>query len=300
MVVSDIDPRAESMIPDGVVFTDDVEEVLTRFDLDALWVCTPQTHHRPIVEAALSREIAVLCEKPLAATLEDADAMLRAAQGHLLAVGHMLRFDLDYRAIAGQVHRGNLGRVVQLAVRRNCPAYEGRSIAHRTSVPVELAVHDLDVLAWLAGPIEAVFAEATSVPVVRADGDAVVGTAKLASGAVAALEHNWIMPDECGLTFDQRLEVVGTRGTAYLEGQPTSIYTGSASFSSAKYGPAVGTMPFGLLAIEDQTFLELVRGHAAWPLALEDARHALVAALAMERSLTSGRRVALSEVERRP
>lgn len=296
-VVCDVRAAVASAVPRGARFTTELLSALDEPGLEAVWVCTPQHLHRPVAEAALARGLAVFCEKPLAASLADADAIIAAAQGATLAVGHMLRFDLDYLAVKERVGRGELGTPVQLAARRNCPDYEGRVLSGRTSVPLELAVHDLDIFAWMAGPIEAVYAEPSPIRVVGPGPDAVVGTVRFASGAVGTLEHNWVLPAATGYAFDQRFALFGTEGTAYVEGTTAQIFAAAPALSTAKHGPAVHGLPFGLLAAEDQAFAALVRDGHPWPLTLSDARRALVAVLAMERSMTEGRRVRLNEID---
>ena len=55
------------------------EEMLERERLDLLWVCTPPLHHRAPVVAALADGVNVYLEKPIARTLEDAEAIVAAA-----------------------------------------------------------------------------------------------------------------------------------------------------------------------------------------------------------------------------
>lgn len=301
-VVCDTNGALAGAVPAGVRFTTELADALDTPELDAVWVCTPQHLHRPVVEAALRRGLAVFCEKPLAAGLADADAVIEFAEGGTLAVGHLLRFDADYLAIKQAVERGDVGTPVHLSARRNAPDFEGRIISGRTTMALEMAVHDLDIFIWLAGSIDAVFAEGSSIHVVGAGPDAVVGTVRFASGAVGTLEHNWMMASTSGMAFDQRLAVFGTTGSAYIEGAttPARIFGERPMFPTTKYGPTVNGMPFGVLAVEDQTFLATVRGECHWPLTLQDARAALVTALAMDLSLATGRRVAISEIDPLP
>src|SRR5437016_7697718 len=58
----------------------DLDDLLGGGDLDAVAVCAPNRHHRPAVEAAVARGLAVLCEKPLGATLDDARGIAAAAR----------------------------------------------------------------------------------------------------------------------------------------------------------------------------------------------------------------------------
>lgn len=301
VVVCDTDPSRREAVGEGVSFTTELDEALGTPGLDAVYVCTPQHVHRPVVEAALERGLAVFCEKPMAAGLADADAMIAAADRHPgpLVIGHTLRFDPDYIAVHEAVAAGELGQLVSLSARWNAPDYEGRIISGRTTVPLEMCIHDLDVLRWLAGDIEAVYAEASPLQVTGPGPDAVVGTLRFRSGAVGALDHNWIMAARTGLTSDHRLAVFGTEGCAYVELRDTPAVVfgrnGTRQYNT-KYRTSVNGVPAGALATEDRHFVGMVRDGRPWPLTLADARAALMAALALDEAARLGRPVALSEI----
>jgi predicted dehydrogenase len=126
----DTDPAREEVTPGGVAFHTDLDATLATPGLEAVFVCTPQHLHRPVVEQALGRGLAVFCEKPMASTLEDADAMIRAAEAapSVLVIGHTLRFSPDYVAVHEAVSGGEIGAVVHMAARWNAPDFEGRII----------------------------------------------------------------------------------------------------------------------------------------------------------------------------
>ncbi len=302
LAVCDTDPDAAQYVPDGVEFTTDLDAALGTPGLEAVWVCTPQAFHLPVVEAALDRGLAVFCEKPIAASIEDANAMLVAAERNPgpLAIGHTLRFDPNYIAVHDAVAAGELGEIVHLAARWNAPDYEGRIISGRTTVPAEMAIHDLDIMRWLVGPIERIYAEAAGMEVVGPGPDAAVGTVRFASGAVGALDHNWILPGESGVKSDHRLAVFGARGAASVESRetPAVIFTDdSTRFLNTTYYSYPNGIPFGALPTADAYLLAMVRDGRPWPISLEDARAALVAATAMEKSIETGRPVLLADVE---
>lgn len=301
LVVCDTDHGRSEAVPQGVGFTTELREALDAPGLEAVFVCTPQHSHAPVVEAALERGLAVFCEKPMAAGLDDADAMIAAADRHPgpLVIGHTLRFDPDYIAVRDAVAAGELGQVVSLSARWNAPDYEGRIISGRTTVPVEMCIHDLDVMRWLAGDIEAVYAEASPLQVTGPGPDAVVGTVRFRSGAVGALDHNWIMASGSGLASDHRLAVFGTEGSAYVElrDTPAVVFGKDATRRiNSKYRASANGVPFGALAAEDSYFVGMVRDGRPWPLTLADARAALVAALALDTAARLGRPVPLKEI----
>jgi myo-inositol 2-dehydrogenase / D-chiro-inositol 1-dehydrogenase len=301
VVACDPDPAVGDRLPPGVPLVDELDAALGAAGVEAAFVCTPQHTHRAVVERAFAHGLAVFCEKPIAHDLADADAMAAAAQtsGRLLAIGHTLRFDPDYLTVQRAVASGELGRVVSIAARRNVPDFEGRIIARRTTLAVEVLVHDIDVLRWLAGPIERVHGEESRQGELGPGlVEAVVATVRLAGGAVATLESNWVMHSEGGAQADYRLSVVGTRGSAYAEyaRPPVAIFGARPRFPVTSWLAEVHGVHTGALRTEDEHFLRCVRGSAEWPVSLADARAALAGALALDRSIADGRPVALAEL----
>src|SRR4051812_17001812 len=95
IAVCDVDPGAREALArawGAAVYADGLE-LLARERLDALVVATPPAAHREIAVAALERGLAVYLEKPLARTLEDAQAIVEAAErtGAVCAVGYQWR-----------------------------------------------------------------------------------------------------------------------------------------------------------------------------------------------------------------
>ena len=302
VVVCDTDPAAGAGLPVGTRFTTDLDDALDTEALEAVWVCTPQHVHLPVVEAGLARGLHVFCEKPFASSLGDADRMIEldASTTGSLVIGHTLRFDPNYVAIRQAVVEGRLGEIVHISARWNAPDYEGRIISGRTTVPQEMAIHDLDVMRWLVGDIDRVYAEAAQPGVVGPGPDAAVATVRFASGAVGALDHNWILPFDSGLRSDHRLAVFGTRGSAYVETRdsPAVVFSvDGLQHVHPGYYSYPNDIPYGALPSEDAFFLIRVRDGRPWPLTLDDARAALVAALAMDRSIAEGRPVDLAEFD---
>jgi predicted dehydrogenase len=294
----DTDPARQDSIPPGVAFHTDLGATLEVAGLEAVFVCTPQHLHRPVVEQALARGLAVFCEKPIAAALDDADAMIRAAQAAPgpLVIGHTLRFSPDYIAVHDAVSNGDIGTVVHMAARWNAPDFEGRIISGRTTVPLEMMIHDIDIMRWLAGDVERVYAEANVRPVVGPGPDAMVATLRFRSGAIGVLDHNWIMASGSGLESDHRLAVFGSSGSAFVENRDTPAVvfgSGGARQMPTTYYSHPHGMPFGALPTEDRYFLRSVRDRRGWPINLADARAALACAVAVDRSAVSGAPVTL-------
>jgi predicted dehydrogenase len=287
-----LDEAREALCPRGVRFTTQSEEALEMSGLDAIVVATPADSHRMLVEAALARSLAVLCEKPIAGTLEDADAMIRAASAKpgLLHIGHCARFDPRHRALHHQVRAGVLGDAVHLTARRVSHTGERDYYGRRTSLAVELAIHDLDLLQWLAGPIDRVFAESSADPATNDVAASIVATVRFRSGAIGTVESSWAYPEDCAITFEDGLVFVGSQGFARVDGNGLAIYRRkNARLRSSAPEPQFPHGSADAMTRQAECFLSSVGIRQSWPLALHDARAALAVALAIDSSVKVGR-----------
>lgn len=137
------------------------DALLSDTSVAGVTVCVPNDLHAPMVVAALEAGKAVLCEKPLALTLEDALAMAETSRrtGHPLATGHVLRFWPEYATARDLLLRGAIGTVQNFSARRLVPLLravsgeEGwRHRGERSGGAVlDLQVHDIDFVLWTFG-----------------------------------------------------------------------------------------------------------------------------------------------------
>jgi predicted dehydrogenase len=280
-----------------VPFTTQVEEVLSAQGVEAVVIATPEPSHRALAVPALEEGLAVLCEKPIARALEDADEMISVAQdsGALLAIGHTTRFDPRYRTLWRIIESGELGEAVEIVSRRASNATEREFYGHRTSLAMELAVHDLDVFRWFAGDIARVYAEC-AVPSADEPPGALAATVRFASGAIGLLEASWVYPPDCGIAFESYLTFIGTRGVAVLGDRSGALAVnvgGGGRFLDPLDEPQLLGAPVNALAHEVDYFFACVQEGLAWPLDPSDAREALIAARALEASVERGTPVSL-------
>jgi len=146
----------------------DLEATIADPELDAVDVCLPTPLHRAAAEPALDRGKHVFLEKPIALTLEDADAILAAAgrNGRTLMVGLVLRFWPEYVELRRRVAAGELGRPLAVAASRLSPPADWADwyadMASSGGPAVDLMVHDFDQLNWLLGDPRTVYARARS------------------------------------------------------------------------------------------------------------------------------------------
>jgi predicted dehydrogenase len=148
----------------GAEATTDLDAVLRDPEVDVVDVCLPTPAHREAAERALRAGKHVFLEKPIALTLDDADAIVRAAEksGRLFMVGLVLRFWPEYAELQRRVASGDLGRVSAVSTQRLSPPADWADwLADRAQsggTAVDLLVHDFDQMNWLLGTAISVFA----------------------------------------------------------------------------------------------------------------------------------------------
>ena len=133
-------------------------------DVDVAVIATPTSSHRDVAVPLLRRGVSCLVEKPIAASLADADAMLAAAEegGAVLSIGHAERCNPGILRVRDRIARPLFVECHRLG------AFPGRSLD--VDVVLDLMIHDLDLLLWLTGgEVEDVRAVGVSVLTPRVD-----------------------------------------------------------------------------------------------------------------------------------
>ena len=259
--------------------------------VDAVYVATPNDAHAGPVALAARAGRAILCEKPMARTLAEAQAMAEAvrAAGVIYATAFDQRFHPAHQALRDLIEAGKLGTVTQVRIRYACwtdPDWspDGRPHDNWRADPdragggafIDLAPHGLDLTQMLLGePLTAVAAllqhrvHAYAVD----DGGALV--ARSASGALLNLSVAYNCPD----AFPRReIEVAGTRARALALNTMGQTPGGSLTLTDAATG-AVRDVPFDALASPFQrqaaAFGEAVLGRAPFPFSVERDLHTM-------------------------
>ena len=149
-------------------------------DIDAAVIAAPTEAHARIAEDLLLAGKDVLCEKPVTATLEEADRLIRLAreQGRVLQVGHLERFN---PAVEGLLERGKAPLFIE--ANRIAP-FKGRALD--VDVALDLMIHDLDIILTLVGE-EPCEIRASGVPVLGGHPDIVNARLEFPGGCVANL-----------------------------------------------------------------------------------------------------------------
>jgi predicted dehydrogenase len=186
---------------DAELATTDPAEAMA--EADAVWVCTPTSSHRELVEHAAGAGLAVFCEKPLAPTLADVVAMtdVVAAAGVPAQVGLVMRAEAPIAALQRLATEGGaVGRPMAAAYRddqyfpnqgRYASTWRGDVAVAGGGTLIEHSIHDLDVLAWVLGPITEVTCRTSNFAGHEGIEDVAVCTFIHASGATSSLVSVW-------------------------------------------------------------------------------------------------------------
>jgi len=200
-------------------------------------ICTPDHLHLEPVRIAAAAGKHVFLEKPIATTLEDAEAILDAVDraGVQFTVGHCLRFDPKYAEVKRQIDLGAVGDVASLYARRQNRTSGAKRLKGRVSSLLFLGVHDIDILNWCAGSDPVAVYCASTDRVMRSLGydidDVSWTTIRYANGTVGVVESGWLLPDAYPRNGHFELVATGSRGVARLDEFDEGLWVANEAFS---------------------------------------------------------------------
>jgi predicted dehydrogenase len=236
---------------------------------EALIIAAPADAHHDIAATALRAGKHILVEKPIAATLDQADdlARLAAERNLVLQVGHLERFSAAYGALFGR-----MGAPLYIEATRIAP-FKPRGTD--VSVILDLMIHDLDlVLALVDSPIESV--DAVGAAVASAHEDIANARIRFASGAVATITSSRI-----SARTERRMRIFSQDGymaADFANRRLTVIGRGRGK-------PVPGVLDFGMEEIDWEDHDSLAAEHAAFVASVLDGAPVVVDAAAGRRAL---------------
>ncbi len=248
----------------GVGYVDSYEELLA-WKPDAVIVTSENAHHREHVELAAAAGAHVLCEKPLATTLEDGKAMLAAteAAGVMLMVAFPVRFASTFLKLKADYDNGLLGQVITVRGSNNGKLPVARSWFTDPALSgggalVDHVVHIADLLEGLMGaaPVSVTAITNQKLHADRAQAEtAGLVTITYDNGVIAAIDCSWSRPESAPTWGGVKMTVAGTNGTVDLDffgPRARGLDTASGRPIELPYGPNFDASLVG-------TFLDGVR-----------------------------------------
>jgi len=250
---------------------------------DALIIAAPAEAHHALAAAALRAGKHVLVEKPMAATLAEADELAALARERklVLQVGHLERFSAAHGALSGRI-----GAPLYIEAARVAP-FKPRGTD--VSVILDLMIHDLDlVLALVASPIESV--DAVGAAVSSEHEDIANARIRFANGAVAAITASRVSP-----RTERRMRIFARDGymsVDFANRRLTVVTRGDGQ-------PVPGVAGFSMQETSWEDHDSLAAEHAAFVASILDGAPVVVDAAAGRRALEAALMVMTSMADSR-
>ncbi|MDW4525989.1 Gfo/Idh/MocA family oxidoreductase [Rossellomorea marisflavi] len=225
--------RAEEMADQiGAKAYTDYKDLLKDESIEAVSVCTPNALHAPISVDALKAGKHVLCEKPMATSTEEAEAMIVAANeaGRKLMIGHNQRFVPSHQKAKELISKGEAGKIYSFRTAFGHGGPEGWSVDGKDSwffkkeeafigAMGDLGVHKTDLMRYILGEefVEVgAFVETSSKENADVD-DTAVCVLKTESGTIGTLAASWSYQKE-----DNSTVIYGEKAVLRLEEDPVN------------------------------------------------------------------------------
>lgn len=294
-------PSAERLAAQyAAVIYPDLERMLA--DVDVVDVCAPTHRHHEIVLAAAAAGKDIVCEKPLARTLEQGQEMIAACEqaGVKLMVAHVVRFFPEYVQAKAHVDSGAIGQPAVLRFTRGVfqpkKAVDNWFVDPQKSggMMLDLMIHDLDYARWVAGDVESVYAKKISSSSPGSGIDHGLAILKHKSGAISHVEGSWAYPPPM---FRTRFEIAGSNGLIQQDSGATAAIALHLHQSLDEDIPDV-PLPSSPLdedpyTTEIKAFYDCIANDTAVPVTGADGLAALQLALAAIESAETGKPVYL-------
>jgi myo-inositol 2-dehydrogenase/D-chiro-inositol 1-dehydrogenase len=308
LATADVDAGAAEAAakPWGAAHSTDYRAVLAHPGVQAVVVATPEYLHSEQVCAAAAAGKHVLCEKPMARSLDEADRMIAACAeaGVKLLIGHSRRFTRRYMEIRAAIDRGEIGQVRLMRENERRPRGAPQiwwTPAHWTGnpqvsggAPMMNAIHEADLLRWFIGAeAESVIAE-TNVTIAGNVGviDFISLSVKFAGGAIGSAEVLNCAPP--GFPVFHQLEIYGTSGAIRAKDHELAGVTRFSAGAADRPG-SFEMLLHNLPAYARELFelTEAIREDRPVCMPPSEARAALALTLAAVESARTGQAVAL-------
>lgn len=262
------------------------EALLSAPELEAVVVCSENVRHRALVEMAAQAGKHVLCEKPLATSVADGEAMISACKkaSVQLMTAFPCRFSPVMQRLKAAVDSGEAGDILAFRGTNRGRNPGGWFIVKSESgggATIDHTVHVTDLMRWmLQDEVKEVYAEMSNGIGHQEFDDVGFLTMTFQKGVFATLDASWSRPKSFPTWGDVTLEVITTRGTLSMDMFSQNLVLYSDKTGSVSWHNWGGNADDGLVA----AFAKAIREGSPVPITGEDGLRAAEVALAAYRS----------------
>ncbi|MDR1735034.1 MAG: Gfo/Idh/MocA family oxidoreductase [Oscillospiraceae bacterium] len=215
----------KAVLQDVPVYTD-YREMLKEAQPELVAIATPSGYHAEEAVDCLYAGASVIIEKPIAMTLESAEAIRKAAEesGKTVAVNFQNRFNPAVRELHKAIEQGRFGQILSLSLKLRWyrdEAYYASAEWRGTKqldggVMMNQAIHGIDLLNWMSGsePVKAAAIRKTLLRPIESE-DTAMCAVEYQNGALGNLECTTLMYPQAE---EEIIEVIGTKGFVRLGG----------------------------------------------------------------------------------
>lgn len=276
------------------------KDLLEDTDIDAVSIVLPDNIHRDAVEIAVKNNKHILLEKPIAKELEDGKAIYEITKDYdkTFTVGFLLRYDPRFNMVKQRLDNGELGDIIHLNCRRNSPITGPKRYIGASDLSMHVMIHDIDYINWyMASEPVKVFAKSRSVLLKEQKmNDVIYAIVTYENGAIACLEACWVLPENSPTIIDDKLELVGTKGVAYIDSCDNGVKfvsNSGISYPDSRHWYYVNGEVSGALAEEIMAFVNDSMNNRKSIITPKEAYDSLRVVDAIERSIKEGQEVSL-------
>jgi predicted dehydrogenase len=205
----------------------DYKELLSREDISAVSIATPDFAHTDIAVAAANAGKHILIEKPLATSVEDCEKIISAVKeaGNIkFMVDFHNRWNPPFANVKTAIQAGDLGKPMLMYVRLNDTISVPTNMlswASKSEVAWFVGSHSVDLARWIFDDeVCKVYAVSRS-QVLRDKGvdtpDFYEAILEFKNGGVATVENCWILPNSLPTVIDFKFQIIGSEGAAYID-----------------------------------------------------------------------------------
>jgi predicted dehydrogenase len=222
----------------GLPFFAEAQALLAE-GLDGVIICSENVKHRPFVELAAGQTRYILCEKPIATTVADAQAIIDicAERKTKLQIAYPVRFSPSIQRLKQTLDEEKLGKLYSAKCTNHGSMPGGWFVEQALSgggAVIDHTVHVMDLLRWFwdteVVEVYAEIGESLLHPELGID-DVGLLSFKLANGIYGTLDTSWSRPPSSMIWGDVKIEILGEKGWLQVD-----AYSQNVTVSSNKVG----------------------------------------------------------------